>query len=125
MQKQAFRISLMIMLSSLGVAGLLAQHGHGSEGVGTAHMETSCAPAVQARFDRALAVLHNFWYARALTQFQEIQKADPECAMAYWGAAMTYNHPLWDAPSPEDTAAAWQSKAASTANPSPNPASIL
>ena len=106
MQKQAFSASLMLM-SSLGVAGLLAQHGHGSEGVGTAHMETSCAPAVQARFDRALAVLHNFWYARALTQFQEIQKADPECAMAYWGAAMTYNHPLWDAPSPEDTAAAW------------------
>ena len=106
MQKQAFSASLMLM-SSLGATGLLAQHGHGSEGVGTAHMETSCAPAVQARFDRALALLHNFWYARALTQFQEIQKADPECAMAYWGAAMTYNHPLWDAPSPEDEAAAW------------------
>ena len=70
-------------------------------------METSCAPAVQAEFDRALALLHNFWYARALTQFQEIQKADPECAMAYWGAAMTYNHPFWDAPSPEDETAAW------------------
>jgi len=70
-------------------------------------METSCAPTVQAAFDRALALLHNFWYARALTQFQEIQKADPECAMAYWGTAMTYNHPFWDAPSPEDEAAAW------------------
>ena len=106
MQKQVFRTALLI-ISSLGVAGLHAQHGHGSEGVGTAHMETSCAPAVQARFDRALAVLHNFWYARALTLFQEIQRADPECAMAYWGAAMTYNHPLWDAPSSKDTAAAW------------------
>jgi len=95
------------LMASLGATGLLAQHGHGSEGVGTAHMETSCAPAVQARFDRALALLHNFWYARALTQFQEIQKAEPECAMAYWGAAMTYNHPLWDAPSPADEAAAW------------------
>lgn len=95
------------VLVSFGVAGLLAQHGHGSEGVGTAHMETSCAPAVQARFDRALAVLHNFWYARALAQFQEIQKVDAECAMAYWGAAMTYNHPFWDAPSREDEAAAW------------------
>lgn len=95
------------LVASLHVTGLLAQHGHGSEGVGTAHMETSCAPAVQAAFDRALALLHNFWYARALTQFQEIQKADPECAMAYWGAAMTYNHPLWDAPSREDEAAAW------------------
>ena len=95
------------LAASLGAPVLLAQHGHGSEGVGKAHMETSCAPAVQARFDRALAVLHNFWYARALTQFQEIQKADPECAMAYWGAAMTYNHPFWDYPSREEEAAAW------------------
>ena len=96
-----------ILTASLGAAVVLAQHGHGSEGVGTAHMETSCAPATQVSFDRALAVLHNFWYARALTHFQEIQKADPECAMAYWGAAMTYNHPLWDQPSQEDEAAAW------------------
>ncbi len=92
---------------SLGASGLLAQHSHGSEGVGRAHMETSCAPAVQAGFDRALVLLHNFWYPRALTQFQEIQQADSECAMAYWGAAMTYNHPFWDAPSGEDEAAAW------------------
>ena len=70
-------------------------------------METSCAPAVQTRFDRALALLHNFWYARALTQFQEIQRDDPECAIAYWGAAMTYNHPFWDAPSAADETAAW------------------
>src|SRR6266511_5219062 len=95
------------LVASPGATGLHAQHGHGSEGVGTAHMETSCAPPVQARFDRALALLHNFWYARALTQFHEIQTADPECAMAYWGAAMTYNHPLWDAPSPQDEASAW------------------
>ena len=95
------------LIASLGASALLAQHGHGSEGVGKAHMETSCAPAVQARFDRALAVLHNFWYARAFTQFQEIQKADPDCAMAYWGAAMTYNHPFWDNPSQEDETAAW------------------
>jgi tetratricopeptide (TPR) repeat protein len=95
------------LMASVAATALLAQHGHGSEGVGTAHMEISCAPAVRGSFDRALAVLHNFWYARALTQFQEIQKADPECAMAYWGAAMTYNHPFWDQPSQEDETAAW------------------
>jgi len=95
------------LAASLAATGLLAQHAHGSEGIGTAHMEISCAPVVRARFDRALALLHNFWYARALTQFQEILKADPECAMAYWGAAMTYNHPLWDEPSRADEAAAW------------------
>jgi hypothetical protein len=98
---------LVTLGASLGATGLLAQHGHGSEGVGKAHMETSCAPAVQAKFDRALARLHNFWYARALTQFEEIQQADPDCAMAYWGAAMTYNHPFWDQPTPQDLAAAW------------------
>ena len=95
------------LASWFAVAALLAQHGHGSEGVGTAHMETSCAPAVQVTFDRALALLHNFWYARALTHFEEVLKADPECAMAYWGAAMTYNHPFWDAPTREDESAAW------------------
>jgi tetratricopeptide (TPR) repeat protein len=96
------------LVASLGATGLTAaQHAHGSEGVGTAHMEISCAPAVRERFDRALALLHNFWYARALTRFEEIQKADPDCAIAYWGAAMTYNHPFWDAPTPADTAAAW------------------
>ena len=95
------------LAASLGASVLLAQHGHGSEGVGKAHMEISCAPAVRVSFDRALALLHNFWYARALTQFREIQTADPACAMAYWGAAMTYNHPLWDEPSREDEAAAW------------------
>jgi tetratricopeptide (TPR) repeat protein len=95
------------LLASTGSTRVLAQHGHGSEGVGKAHMETSCAPAVRASFDRALALLHNFWYARALTQFQEILKADPECGIAYWGAAMTYNHPFWDAPTQEDLGAAW------------------
>jgi tetratricopeptide (TPR) repeat protein len=100
------RCLVATLVASLSASALLAQHGHGSEGVGKAHMETSCA-ASQASFDRALAVLHNFWYARALTQFEEIQKADPECAMAYWGAAMTYNHPFWDYPSREDEAAAW------------------
>jgi len=96
-----------ILVAALGAVTAVAQHAPGSEGVGTAHMDTSCAPAVQPAFDRALAVLHNFWYARALTQFQAIQQADPDCAMAYWGAAMTYNHPFWDAPSREDLAAAW------------------
>jgi tetratricopeptide (TPR) repeat protein len=96
-----------LLIAALGVTGLLAQHGHGSEGVGKVHMETSCAPAVATQFDRALALLHNFWYARALTVFQDIQKTDPECAMAYWGASMTYNHPFWDEPSRDDEAAAW------------------
>src|SRR5260370_11144796 len=55
----------------------------------------------------AIALLHNFWYVRALERFNQVLKNDPGCAMAYWGAAMTYNHPFWDAPSQADETAAW------------------
>ena len=44
------------------------------EGFGRAHMDTSCSAAVGARFDRALALLHNFWYVRALEQFNQVAK---------------------------------------------------
>jgi hypothetical protein len=76
-------------------------------GVGHVHMDVSCSPSLSADFDLALALLHNFWYARALEAFNKVIQADPQCAMAYWGAAMTYNHPFWDAPTPEDESAAW------------------
>ncbi|HKX26322.1 MAG TPA: hypothetical protein VJ302_01390, partial [Blastocatellia bacterium] len=56
-------------------------------GVGHVHLETSCSPSVAADFDRALALLHNFWYGRALEAFDQIIRTDSECAMAYWGAA--------------------------------------
>jgi tetratricopeptide (TPR) repeat protein len=69
-------------------------------------MDTSCAPTIAAEFDRSLALLHNFWYVRAFERFNQIAKIDPECAMAYWGAAMTYNHPFWDPPSQADEKAA-------------------
>ena len=105
--KISVRAGLVTLGMLLCAARVSAQHGHGSEGVGTAHMETSCLPAVQAKFDRALALLHNFWYARALSMFEEIQQADPACGMAYWGAAMTFNHPFWDQPTREDLTAAW------------------
>src|SRR5262245_14637019 len=77
------------------------------EGLGRAHVEISCSPGVATEFDRALALLHNFWYVRALERFNEVIKNDPGCAMAYWGAAMTYNHPFWDPPSQAEETAAW------------------
>src|SRR5215472_3325082 len=77
------------------------------EGFGRAHMDVSCSATVGADFDRALALLHNFWYVRALERFNEVSNNDPGCAMAYWGAAMTYNHPFWDPPSQADEKDAW------------------
>jgi tetratricopeptide (TPR) repeat protein len=88
------------------------QHEHSyplqEEGFGRVHMDISCSATLAADFDRALALLHNFWYARALARFNEVAKKDPACAMAYWGAAMTYNHPFWDPPTKADETAAWE-----------------
>ena len=100
------RAGALAFLLFLPVAPAGAQDGHG-HGFGNVHMETSCAGAVSADFDRALALLHNFWYARALQAFEDVIRRDPRCGPAYWGAAMTYNHPFWDAPTAMDLAAAW------------------
>ena len=63
--------------------------------VGEVSFENSGAPAAQAAFLRGLALLHNFEYSSAAAAFREAQTADPDFAMAYWGEAMTYNHPVW------------------------------
>ena len=46
-------------------------------------------------FEQGLLLLHNFEYPDAADLFREAQKKDPSFALAYWGEAMTYNHPIW------------------------------
>jgi len=72
-----------------------------SEGVGRVHMPISCADA-QSEFDRGLALLHSFWYDRSRAVFDDIITSHSHCRIAYWGAAMTLNHPLWSPPSTRD-----------------------
>ena len=48
-----------------------------------------------AHFEDGLLLLHNFEYEDAAEAFKLAQEADPSMAMAYWGEAMTHNHPLW------------------------------
>ncbi len=109
--RHAIYLVIVFSLAAPGVAQEAGEHEHlhsgSEEGLGRAHMDVSCAPAVGAEFDRALALLHNFWYLRALDGFRQVSSDDLECAMAYWGAAMTYNHPFWDPPSAADETAAW------------------
>jgi hypothetical protein len=55
----------------------------------------SGAGAAQADFLDGLALLHDFEYRSAANAFRRAEAADPSFAMAYWGEAMTYNHPVW------------------------------
>jgi hypothetical protein len=65
------------------------------EGVGVVAFANSGKPEAQEPFLRGMALLHNFEYPTAATAFREAQDADPSFAMAYWGEAMTYTHPIW------------------------------
>jgi tetratricopeptide (TPR) repeat protein len=69
------------------------------EQLGTVHFPISCAPAEQKAFEKGVALLHSFWYPEARKAFQELEKQDPKCAMAYWGEAMSMWHQLWEHPS--------------------------
>jgi tetratricopeptide (TPR) repeat protein len=70
-----------------------------AEQVGTVSFPVSCAPAAHAQFERGVALLHSFEYEQARDQFQETEKKDSRCAMAYWGQAMSLYHQLWEQPS--------------------------
>jgi tetratricopeptide (TPR) repeat protein len=72
--------------------------------VGTVQFPTSCDPAVQKQFERAVALMHSFFYEEARREFNEVAAKDPECAMAYWGIAMTHYHPIWTAPDEKELA---------------------
>jgi tetratricopeptide (TPR) repeat protein len=63
--------------------------------LGRVNFPNSGAPAAQPAFIRGLLLLHSFEYEDAAAAFQQAQRLDPDFALAYWGEAMTYNHPLW------------------------------
>src|SRR5438128_176311 len=106
------RFAFSLCLSWLVVAGgwtPLSAHEHehpAPEKLGVVNFPTpSCSASVQKDFERAVALLHSFAYSEAEKAFRDIAKRDPNCAMAHWGIAMTYFHPLWPPPLPEENVA--------------------
>ena len=96
---------LFLMMSLQGARFFAAQHQHagGAESMGGGHLgqvhfPTSCAPAVQAQFEKGVALLHSFQYTAADQNFKAVAAADPSCAIAYWGQGMTLWHELWEHP---------------------------
>src|SRR4051812_21173667 len=74
--------TMLLLTSSLARA-------HDGEKLGNVNFPISCGPEAQPAFNRALAMLHSFWFPQALNAFTEITKAHPDCAMAFWGTAMS------------------------------------
>ncbi|HVH68518.1 MAG TPA: hypothetical protein VM716_11660 [Gemmatimonadales bacterium] len=64
--------------------------------LGTIDFPTSGAAAAQPLFLKGVLLLHSFEYRDAAEAFREAQRIDPGFALAYWGEAMTYTHPIWN-----------------------------
>jgi hypothetical protein len=75
-------------------------HDHRPEQLGTVGFPVSCAPEAQKRFERAMTVLHSFWWEEGGNAFRAVLQADSTCAMAWWGIAMNFwNNPFAGGPS--------------------------
>ena len=66
-------------------------------GLGTITFPVSTrSAAADSAFVRGVLLLHAFEYDDAAAAFRKAQRLDPDLALAYWGEAMTYDHPVWD-----------------------------
>lgn len=92
-----FRVIVLLCIVPLCLALADEGHEHGPAGgkLGTVKFPTSCDQSVQKDFERAVAMLHSFWYDESEKAFSAVAAKDSECAMAYWGVAMSLHHPLW------------------------------
>ena len=94
----------------------------GGESFGRVHFPTSCSAAVQPEFDRAVAMLHSFFYPETEKAFRAVADKDPSCAMAYWGIAISQRPNPLTAPFPDALLEqGWKAteKARSTGSPTP------
>src|SRR5437588_5655168 len=101
------RIAAAIFLAGLvglaGRASAVAESGDKSAPAaksGEVDFPISCSPSAQQKFNQAVWVLHSFWYEEAVKAFTAVNAIEPDCAMGYWGVAMSHWYPLWYPPNP-------------------------
>jgi tetratricopeptide (TPR) repeat protein len=91
---KCFKIVLLAGLFAILLSGRVAAQQH----LGVINFETSCADEVGEDINSAVALLHHMMYEQAEAIFDGVAEADPQCAMASWGVAMSQLHPLWAPP---------------------------
>jgi len=100
--KRSLLLPIAVVVCALGSTSAMADEGHHDDltasQLGKVQFPTSCVTSVQKSFERAVALLHSFWYEEAEKQFVQVAAVDPHCAMAHWGVAMSQWHQLWNHP---------------------------
>ncbi len=87
--------ALALLSASFTTQAQHAGHDHpaaalGTSAIGTTEFQTSCKPAVKDAFNRGVSLLHSFWFGESRGVFEDVLKTDPDCAIAYWGIALTH-----------------------------------
>jgi hypothetical protein len=128
------RTCVFVLCTSLWPALTFAQHeGHeamAADRIGSASVkfETSCAAGVKEDFNKAVALLHSFWFPEATKMFEQIATQDPTCAMAHWGMAMSqWGNPFGGLRQAQaiEKGKAIASKAQATGSPTPREKALI
>lgn len=114
--------TVLVALSAWLAASTPPARAQAPERLGKVNFPTSCSPAVQAQFERAVALQHSFWFGEAIKAFNAVAAADPSCGIAHWGAAVAWlGNPLAGPPVArglaEGSAAVARAKAAGARTP--------
>jgi tetratricopeptide (TPR) repeat protein len=100
--------AVLACLSGLIVSASASSHDQ-AEQIGHVHFPISCGADVQRGLEYALAMLHSFWFPQCIDAFIDLTKAQPGCAMAFWGLAISQrSNPLTGEPSRENTKRGWE-----------------
>jgi hypothetical protein len=82
--------SLLATLAATDTRAQAAMHDHAAmERLGRVSFETSCNSVAQPRFNRAVALMHSFQFGPAIAGYRSVLEADPNCAIADWGIALS------------------------------------
>ncbi len=88
-----FLVASLFLLPGAALSHDADEPGKGK--LGTVNFPTSCDPKVQPGFERAVAMLHSFWFNAAENAFEKVLAQDPSCSIAAWGyAAILMDNPL-------------------------------
>ncbi len=120
------RLAVLLPLA-LGIAPMAAAqeagaHHHGLGQLGRVTFPVSCTPEAQRRFERAMTVLHSFWWDEGERAFGAVLEADPSCSMAHWGRALNaWGNPFAGGPSGAALAHGVAAAASAASRPAPTP----
>src|SRR5437763_2789218 len=100
-----FLAALISILTAIGAEVSAVPAPGDLRAAGAVDCQVSCTPEVRSEFVRGVALLHSFFYEEARRIFTDVAAKDPTCAMAQWGIAMTWWHPIWTPPTPDEMSA--------------------